>query len=226
MRILIVEDDPTLADILRQGLEEEDYAVDLSLDGEDGLWRATTVDYDAVVLDIMLPKVNGLEILERMRREGRRAPVLLLTARDGVDDRVRGLDTGADDYLVKPFDWNELLARVRALVRRGGRGASPVLTYGDVELDPAAHAARRGGQLLDLTPKEFQLLRLLLREPEAVLSRTAIIDHIYDDDFEGFSNVIDVFVGRLRRKLQALGDSPLIHTVRGVGYVLRENGNA
>ena len=153
-------------------------------------------------------------------------PVLLLTARDAVEDRVKGLDAGADDYLVKPFEWAELLARVRALVRRGASGAPPVLSYGDLELDPAAHVARRGGAALDLTPKEFQLLHLLLRSPGTVITRTAIIDHIYDDDFDAFSNVIDVFVSRLRKKLDAHGDSSLIHTVRGVGYVLREECHA
>jgi two-component system OmpR family response regulator len=226
MRVLIVEDDPTLAEILEQGLEEEGYAVDLSLDGEDGLWRATTVEYDAVVLDVMLPRVNGLDILRRMREERMASPVLLLTARDAVEDRVKGLDAGADDYLVKPFEWTELLARVRALIRRGGNGTPPVLTYADVELDPAAHVSRRSGRHLDLTPKEFQLLHLLLRSPERVVSRTEIIDHIYDDDFDGFSNVIDVFVSRLRRKLEEHGGTPLIRTVRGVGYVLREDRDA
>jgi len=226
MRILIVEDDPMLAEILQQGLEEEGYAVDLSLDGEDGLWRATTVDYDAIVLDVMLPKVNGLDILRRIREERRPVPVLLLTARDAVEDRVKGLDAGADDYLVKPFEWAELLARVRALVRRGGGEAPPILEFGGVELDPASHVARRGGTPLDLTPKEFGLLHLLLRAPGTVITRTEIIDHLYDDDFDGFSNVIDVFVSRLRRKLEENGGSPLIRTVRGVGYVLREECHA
>ena len=226
MRVLVVEDDPALAEILQQGLAEEGYAVDLSLDGEDGLWRATTVEYDAVVLDVMLPRVNGLAILRRMRESGRGAPVLLLTARDAVEDRVRGLDAGADDYLIKPFEWKELLARVRALVRRGGPGTPPVLAYCDLELDPAGHVSRRGGEALDLTPKEFQLLHLLLRKPEAVVTRTEIIDHIYDDEFDGYSNVIDVFVSRLRRKLEENGGTPLIRTVRGVGYVLREKCNA
>ena len=221
MRLLVVEDETTLAEILRQGLGEEGYAVDVSLDGEDGLWRATTVEYDAVVLDVLLPVTSGLEILRRMREGGIATPVLLLTARDATEQRVEGLDAGADDYLVKPFEWDELLARLRALLRRGATTTPPVLRYADLELDPAAHTARRAGVDLELTAKEFELLHLLLRAPETVRSRTEIIDHLYDDDFDGVSNVIDVFVARLRRKLDGTGERPLIHTVRGVGYVLR-----
>jgi two-component system OmpR family response regulator len=226
MRILIVEDDPDLAEILRQGLVEEGYAVDLSLDGDEGAWYATTVEYDAAVLDILLPGIDGLEILKRMRAKGRECPVLFLTARDATEQRVHGLDSGADDYLVKPFAWDELLARIRALVRRGPRGSDGILRHRDIELDPVKRRVQRGGEEIELTAKEFQLLRLLLREPERVFSRTEIIDHIYDDEYDGVSNVIDVFLSRLRKKLGRPGEEPVIRTVRGVGYALAGGNNA
>jgi len=221
VRILVVEDEPDLADVLRRGLEEEGFAVDVSLDGDDGLWRATTVDYDVAVLDIMLPGASGLEILEKMRQTGRAAPVLLLTALDAVADRVAGLDLGADDYLVKPFAWDELLARIRALLRRGPHGTDGTVRYRDLVLDPATHVARRGERLLELTAKEFQYLELFLRGPERVLSRTEILERVYDDDYDGMSNIVDVFLSRLRKKLTEGGEPQLIHTVRGVGYILR-----
>ena len=220
MRVLVVEDEPDLADLIRKGLAEEGYAVDVSLDGEDGLWRATTVDYDVAVLDIVLPGADGFEILRRMREAGKRAPVLFLTARDGVEDRVRGLDGGADDYLVKPFAWRELLARLRALVRRGPRGAEGVLRYGDLELDPARHVVARGGRAITLSSKEFQFLHVLMLDPERVHTRTELTERVYDDDYEGMSNIVDVFVGRLRRKLNRGGGTRLLRTVRGGGYAL------
>ncbi len=226
MRVLVVEDNPDLAGILRRGLAEEGYAVDVSLDGEDGLWRATTVDYDVVVLDIMLPGPDGLEILEAMRSAGRRAPVLFLTARDATEDRVRGLDSGADDYLVKPFEWDELLARIRALIRRGPQGTDGLLRYRDLELDPARKTVTRAGRAIPLTSKEFQFLAVFLHEPERVFSRTELIEKVYDDEFEGMSNIVDVFIGRLRRKLRTPGGPELLHTVRGMGYVLRDTESA
>jgi two-component system OmpR family response regulator len=220
MRLLVVEDNPELAEILRRGLVEEGYAVDLCLDGEDGKWRATTVDYDVAILDILLPNADGLEILSEMRAMGRKTPVLFLTARDATDERVQGLDAGADDYLVKPFAWDELLARIRALIRRGPQGADGLLRYGDIELDPAAHTIHRNCGPLILTAKEFQVLHVFMREPERVFSRTEIIERIYDDEFDATSNVIDVFMSRLRRKLAESGGAPVIRTVRGVGYAL------
>jgi two-component system OmpR family response regulator len=224
MRILVVEDNRDLADVVRDLLVEEGYAVDLSTDGEDGLWRATGVDYDAVVLDILLPGVDGLEILRRMRAGDRRAPVLLLTARDATEDRVLGLDSGADDYLVKPFALEELLARVRALLRRGTTGTDGRLRYRGLELDPARRTAHLDGRALRLTAKEFEFLHLFLREPERVFSRTEILERLYDDEFDGVSNVIDVFVSRLRHKLSRDGGPPLLRTVRGAGYALGSEG--
>jgi two-component system OmpR family response regulator len=226
MRVLVVEDNPDLADLLKRGLEEEGYAVDLSRDGEDGLWRATTVDYDAVVLDLMLPKVEGLEILRRMRRAGRTSPVLILTARDATDDRVRGLDLGADDYLVKPFEWEELLARLRALVRRGAGATDGVLELGALCLDPARRRVALRDAPVDLTAKEFQILHVLLREPGRVFTRTEIGERIYDDDHDGVSNTIDVLLSRLRKKLGTGERVPVIRTVRGVGYVLEGGDHA
>jgi two-component system OmpR family response regulator len=220
MRILVVEDNRELSAVLRDLLVEEGYAVDLSTAGEDGLWRATTVEYDAVVLDIVLPEVDGLEILRRMRAEGHRAPVLLLTARDTPRDRVLGLDTGADDYLVKPFSLEELLARVRALLRRGPHGSDGLLRHAGLVLDPARHEVRLDDRPIRLTAKEFQILHLLLSEPGKVFSRTEIFERAYDDEFEGMSNVVDVLVGRLRRKLARDEGPPLLRTVRGAGYAL------
>jgi len=221
VRILVVEDNEDLTAVLRECLEEEGHAVDTSLDGEDGLWRATTVPYDVAVLDIMLPGgVDGLEILRRMRRDGRQTPVLLLTARDTTEDRVEGLDSGADDYLVKPFAVEELLARIRALLRRGAAGSEGVLRYGDLELDPARRTVHRDGAAVDLTAKEFRFLEVFMRDPEKVFTRTELIEHVYDDDFDGMSNVVDVFLARLRRKLARASGPDLLRTVRGVGYVL------
>ncbi|HEU4395460.1 MAG TPA: response regulator transcription factor [Planctomycetota bacterium] len=220
MRLLVVEDNPDLSRVLRELLVEEGFAVDLSTDGEDGHWRATTVDYDAVVLDIVLPAMDGLEILRRMRKAGRRAPVLLLTARDSTEDRVLGLDSGADDYLVKPFALDELVARVRALLRRGTTGGDGSLRHGGLVLDPARRTVHLDGEPLRLTAKEFQVLHLFLREPGRVFSRTEIIERLYDDEFEGMSNVVEVFMSRLRRKLSRGDGPPLLRTVRGVGYAL------
>jgi two-component system, OmpR family, response regulator len=225
MRILVVEDNRELADVLRRLLEEEGFAVDLSLDGEDGLWRATTVDYDVAVLDVLLPAVDGFEILRRMRAGGRRAPVLFLTACDGTEDRVRALDAGADDYLVKPFSLDELLARVRALLRRGTTGTDGLLRHGGIVLDPRRREVRLDGSPVRLTSKEFQILHLLASDPGKVFSRTEIIDRVYDDDFEGVSNVVEVFMSRLRRKLSREGGPSPLRTVRGAGYALGGEGS-
>jgi two-component system OmpR family response regulator len=220
MRILLVEDEVKMARALRRGLEQEGHAIDVSTDGNDGLSKALEYDYDAVVLDVMLPGRDGFSICRELRASGRWSPVLMLTARDAVDDRIRGLDAGADDYLVKPFAFGELLARLRALVRRGPTERPPMISVGDVELDPAAHTVTRSGRTVDLSAREFALLEFLMRHPGEVLSRSRILEQVWDYSYSGFSNVVDVYVAYLRRKLERPFGRPLIRTVRGVGYAL------
>jgi two-component system OmpR family response regulator len=220
MRVLLVEDEIKMSRAIRRGLEREGYAVDAALDGDDGLHRATEWDYDAIVLDVMLPGLDGIEVCRRLRRARRWAPVLMLTARDGVADRIRGLDVGADDYLVKPFAFGELLARLRALVRRGARERPSVLAVGDLVLDPAAHTVTLSGRPVELSTREFALLEFMMRNAGQVLSRPAILEHVWDYNYDGISNVVDVYVGYLRRKLEQPPGQVRIRTVRGVGYGL------
>ena len=220
MRILIVEDEPGIANFVRQGLSEAGYAVDVARDGEEGLAYALAADYDVWVLDIMLPRMNGLELLRELRHRGRKTPALMLTARDTVDDRVEGLDAGADDYLVKPFAFPELLARVRALLRRPPLQMGTVLAVGDLEMDTASREVRRGDRFIELSPREYAVLEYLMRHPNQVLTRTQIGEHVWNFDFFHESNVVDVYIGYLRRKIDRGSDLPLIHTVRGVGYRL------
>jgi len=220
MRILVVEDEPGIARFIRQGLSEAGYAVDVASDGEEGLDYALAAPYDLLVLDILLPKMDGLRLLRELRERGMRTPVLLLTARDTVEDRVQGLDSGADDYLVKPFAFPELLARVRALLRRPPLQSNPVLRVGDLELDTVRREVRRAGRRIHLSPREFSLLEYMMRHPNQVLTRTQIAEHIWNFDFYPGSNVVDVYIGYLRRKIDRGFDRPLIHTVRGVGYRL------
>jgi two-component system, OmpR family, copper resistance phosphate regulon response regulator CusR len=221
MRILVIEDDKKVASFLERGLREEGYAVDTAYDGVDGSMKAHVYDYDLAIIDIMLPGKTGYEIVHGLRKEQKYYPVLLLTARDATEDVVRGLDAGADDYMTKPFSFDELLARVRALTRRGGSGRQERLVYRDVELDRIRHIATRGGQRLDLTPKEFQLLEYLLLHPEALVRRTELLEKVWDLHFDPMSNVVDVHVGNLRKKLREGGREPLIHTIRGVGYLFQ-----
>jgi two-component system, OmpR family, response regulator len=221
MRVLVVEDETKLRDLLRRGLDEEGYATDVADRGEEALWMANAVAYDAIVLDVMLPGVDGFEICRRLRGNGVWAPVLMLTARDEIDDRVNGLDAGADDYLTKPFAFEELLARLRALTRRAPAERPPVLEIGELRLDPAAHRAWRGEQELDLTAKEFSLLELFMRRPGVTLSRTQLLDGAWDMAFESRSNVIDVYVRYLREKIDRPFGRNSIQTIRGVGYRLR-----
>jgi two-component system OmpR family response regulator len=222
MRILLVEDEIKMARAIRRGLEQEGYAVDAVGDGEEALFRATESDYDGIVLDLMLPGMDGFAVCRTLRSRDRWAPVLVLTARDAVADRIRGLDAGADDYLVKPFAFGELLARLRALVRRGPGARPAVLKVDDVSLDPAAHRVLRAGQAVELSAREFALLEYLMRHAGEVVSRTRILDHVWDYNYDGLSNVVDVYVGYLRRKLgTSSGEGePFIRTVRGVGYVV------
>lgn len=220
MRILLVEDELKMTRVLRRGLEQEGYAVDAAADGETALMRARSEEYDVIILDVMLPGRDGFSVCRDLRIEGRWAPVLMLTARDGVGDRIRGLDAGADDYLVKPFSFGEMLARLRALIRRGASERPSVLEVDDLVLDPATHVVTRGGTDVDLSPKEFALLEFLMRHAGEVVSRPRILEHVWDVNFDSFSNVVDVYVGYLRRKLEQPFDRPLIRTVRGVGYRL------
>jgi heavy metal response regulator len=220
MRVLVVEDEPGIANFVRQGLTEAGHAVDVAWDGEEGLDYALAADYDVLILDIMLPKMDGLELLRKLRHRGHKTPTLMLTARDKVDDRVKGLDAGADDYLVKPFAFPELLARVRALLRRPPLQMGTVLSVGDLEMDTATRQVRRGKRLIDLSPREYALLEYLMRHPNQVLTRTQIGEHIWNFDFYHESNVVDVYIGYLRRKIDKSSDCPLIQTVRGVGYCL------
>ena len=215
MRILLVEDEPALGRAVRKAFEEEGFAVDLESDGESGLYAAQGGTYDAVVLDVMLPRLDGWSVLRKLRA-ARATPVLLLTARDAVADRVRGLNGGADDYLTKPFQLDELLARVRALIRRAAGKPSPLLKAGDVEIDTLGRRVRRAGRAVELTPKEYALLEFLAVHAGELVTRTMIYDHIYDDQDDSLSNVVDVYVSNLRRKL----GRDLLETRRGEGYVL------
>jgi len=221
MRVLVVEDETRMARLLKRGLEEEGHAVDVAGDGPDGLWMATENPYAAIVLDIMLPGFDGFEVCRRLREAGVWTPVLMLTARDAVGDRVRGLDVGADDYMVKPFSLLELAARLRALARRDDRARPAVLGEGDLKLDPAAKRAWRGRTELQLSPKEFSLLELFLRHPGVVLTRTQILEAAWDFAYDGTSNVVDQYVTYLRRKIDVPFGRHDIETVRGMGYRMR-----
>jgi two-component system, OmpR family, response regulator len=220
MRLLLIEDDPKLSRVLSRGLREEGFAVDVAGDGEDGSFRALEQEYDGIVLDVMLPKVDGFEVLRRLREKGRRTPVLMLTARGAVQDRVRGLNGGADDYLKKPFDFEELLARIHALLRRAAPEPDVCLRVADLVLDPRKREVTRSGAGVELTAKEFGILEYLLRHRDRVISRTQLSEHVWDENFDAMSNVIDVTVYRLREKIDRHGPA-LVHTVRGAGYVLR-----
>jgi heavy metal response regulator len=223
MRILVVEDEKKVANFIRLGLEQERYAVDAARDGADGLHLALTVDYDLIILDLMLPGIPGLDLLRQLREARKTVPVLILTAKGDVNDKVAGLDSGANDYLVKPFAFAELSARIRALLRRDSSQPATALRYRDLELDLITHTARRAGRKIDLKPKEFSLLEYLLRNMGRPVTRTMILEHVWDIHFDSISNVVDVHINSLRNKLDRESDPKLIHTVRGVGYVLKED---
>ena len=222
MRVLVVEDEVKMAGLLKRGLEEEGYSVDVAARGGEAVWMGSESPYDAIVLDVMLPDLDGFEVCHKLREAGSWSPVLMLTARDAVDDRVTGLDAGADDYLTKPFSFAELLARLRALIRRGVPERPTVLRQGDLVLDPATRRVARGEALVDLTPKEFALLEFFMRHPGEVLTRTRLIEHVWDFAFEGDSNVVDVYVRYLREKVDRPFGLDSLETVRGAGYRLRE----
>jgi two-component system, OmpR family, response regulator len=223
MRILVVEDEAKMAALLRRGLREESYAVDIAETAEDAIWKGTENAYDAMILDVMLPDGNGFDVLRRVREAQQWAPVIMLTARDALADRVRGLDGGADDYLTKPFSFNELLARIRALLRRGASRRPAVLSVGSLELDPATRKVRVGKVPVDLTSREFSLLEFLLRHAGIVLSRTTIREHLWEDSFDGDSNVVDVYIRYLREKIDRRFGLSLIETLRGAGYRIRDD---
>ncbi|MEO8369937.1 MAG: response regulator transcription factor [Candidatus Solibacter sp.] len=220
MRVLLVEDETRVAGFVAKGLREHSYAVDVAADGDAALYQAAISQYDLVVLDVMLPGKNGHAVCRELRAGGFRAPILMLTARDAIDDRVAGLDAGADDYLVKPFDFKELLARLRALSRRSGVPRPEMLHAADLTLNTASHAVSRGARPISLTAKEYALLEFLLLHQDRVVGREAIAQHVWDESFDAFTNVIDVYVKRLRAKLDAGGATRLIHTRRGEGYIL------
>jgi two-component system OmpR family response regulator len=224
MRLLVVEDDPAMAGVLRRGLVEEGFAVDVAADGEDGWWYATEHGYDAILLDAALPGRDGFTLLADLRARAEWTPVLLVTARDGVEDRVHGLDLGADDYVVKPFAFPELLARLRALLRRGRAPRPAELVVGELRLDPARHRAYRAAVPLTLTAKEFAVLEYFMRHPGEVLTRTRLVAHVWDEAAENDSNVVDVYVANLRARIDRPFGSGYLQTVRGVGYRLTDGG--
>ena len=221
MRLLVIEDEQKVANFIKQGLEEEGYAVDHAADGASGLQMALEGLHDVIVLDVMLPKLDGLSVLQQLRQETITTPVLLLTVRATIEDKVLGLDAGADDYLTKPFAFEEFVARVRALLRRRAETAPPILQVADLALDPARRVVSRGDQKIDLTPREFTLLDYFMRNPDRVLTRTMIANRVWDYTFDSNTNVIDVYVNYLRKKIDTGHDTKLLHTVRGVGYVMK-----
>ncbi len=222
MRVLVAEDDRKMAGLLKRGLEEEGYAVDVARTGDEALWAGMENPYDAILLDVMLPELDGFEVCRRLRGANRWAPVLMLTARDAVRDRISGLDAGADDYLTKPFSFSELLARLRALMRRGSSERPAVLSAGDLTLDPATRRVTRAHAAIDLTPKEFALLEFFMRHPGEALTRSRIIEHVWDFAYDGDSNVVDVYVRYLREKVDRPFGRRSVETVRGTGYRLRD----
>jgi two-component system OmpR family response regulator len=221
--VLVVEDDPKVRDLLRRGLEQQSFAVAVAADGAEALWHAREYDYDAIVLDVMLPDTDGFTVCDRLRADGAWAPILMLTALDDVRDRVRGLDVGADDYLIKPFDLAELIARLRALFRRGKPARPAALHVGDLELDPASRKVRRGDVVIELTTREFSLLEYFMRHPQETLSRTRLLDHVWDDAFDRDLHVVNVYISYLRDKIDRPFGRASLQTLRGAGYILHDD---
>ncbi|HEY3862685.1 MAG TPA: response regulator transcription factor [Verrucomicrobiae bacterium] len=226
MKILVVEDEPKVAEFVARGLRDQRFAVDVVHDGQSGWDMASTREYDLLVLDLMLPGLSGLEVLKRVRRQGSQVPVLVLTARAGTAEKVENFEAGADDYLTKPFAFDELLVRVKALLRRGSPDRSSVLRIGDLEIDRQKQQARRAGKRIDLTPKEYSLLEYLTANAGRVLSRTMIIEHVWDESFQGLTNIVDVYVRHLRAKVDDPSPAKLIRTVRGVGYSISDGSES
>ena len=222
MRLLLVEDDVSIARFVRKGLAEQSYAVDVATSGEEALYNVSIGVYDGIILDVIIPPPDGFEVCRRLRAEGTQTPILMLTARDLVSDRIGGLDAGADDYLVKPFEFGELLARVRALLRRTGQPQKPVLTIGGLRIDTRSHRVELDGAAVSLTTKEYALLEFLGRNAGQIVDREQIADHVWNQDFDPFSNLIEVYVKRLRRNIEKVSTKKLIHTIRGAGYMLEE----
>jgi DNA-binding response OmpR family regulator len=220
MRILVIEDEIKVANFIKKGLEEEHYAVDTALDGESGLYMSEVNDYDLIVLDLMIPKIAGLDVLRRIRSNKNKVPILVVTAKDTAEDIVKGLDSGCDDYLTKPFEFKVFLARVRALLRRERVDTEPILKLADLILSPVTHRVTRGGKEIELTSKEYGLLEYFMRNPNKVLTRTMISEHVWDYHFDSMTNVVDVYVNYLRKKIDKGFEPKLIHTIRGVGYIL------
>jgi DNA-binding response OmpR family regulator len=226
MRVLLVEDDSRIAHFVAKGLREQSYAVDVAVTGEDALYQVAINTYDLVILDVMIPAPDGFAVCKELRRTGHRMPVLMLTARDAVEDRVEGLDRGADDYLTKPFEFRELLARLRALLRRPSAVQPATLSVADLVVDTAGQAVTRSGKFISLTAKEYALVEFLARNAGRVVGRAEIAEHVWDEEFDPFSNLIEVYVNRVRRKIDTKGAKPLLHTRRGAGYVLSSDANA
>lgn len=220
MRVLLVEDDTRIANFVSKGLRENSYAIDVAYDGEQGIYQTTIHDYDLIILDVMLPKIDGFEVCRRIRENGNKTPILMLTARDAIEDKITGLDFGADDYLTKPFEFRELLARLRALLRRKSEFSSPKIVIADLKIDTIAQRVWRRGKEISLTTKEYSLLEYLAREKGKVVGREEISTHVWDENFDVFSNLIEVYIKRLRAKIDEGFSPQLIHTRRGAGYIL------
>jgi len=223
MRILLIEDEKRLSNVIRKGLEEDGFAVDTAFDGEEGQYLAESESYDLIILDVMLPKIDGITVVKSIRKKGHKTPILILSAKSNLEDKIVGLDSGSDDYMTKPFSFLELRSRVRVHIRRTSRDANATLTIADLTVDPLKHIVGRGGKNIVLTPKEFAILEFLLHHKDEVVTRTMITDHVWDYNFDGMSNVVDVFLANLRKKIDKNTAKKLIHTVFGVGYKISEN---
>ncbi len=224
MQILIVEDEPKIANFVRRGLLEESYVVDIAKDGEEALYKAEINSYDLILLDLMIPKVSGIEVCQKIRQQNTKVPIIILTAKDSIEDKVIGLDAGADDYLTKPFSFDELTARIRAILRRGTKADPTILRIDNLSLDPATKTAQRGQSKITLTTKEYALLEYFMRHPSRILTKTELLEHVWDYNYDGLSNIVETYIKYLRKKLKvSSSEKELIHTLRGSGYILKGN---